>query len=79
MGQNSLLRYTLHPLAKQKRISPSALVNEVYLKREEGSGTRKLMQYFFVSNDIDSPRGHVVGGNESIKQSVMAGLGIAYH
>ncbi len=73
-----LIAHPQHPLAKQKGISPSDIANEIFLKREDGSGTRKLMNYFLSSNDIDSPRGHVVGGNESIKQSVMAGLGIAF-
>ncbi len=73
-----IIAHPQHPLAGQQRISPADIAGEVFLMREEGSGTRKLMQYFFASNDIHTPRGHVVGGNESIKQSVMAGLGIAF-
>lgn len=73
-----LIAHPQHPLAKHKGISPSDIANEIFLKREDGSGTRKLMHYFLASNDIESARGHVVGGNESIKQSVMAGLGIAF-
>jgi LysR family transcriptional regulator for metE and metH len=73
-----IVAHPQHPLVGQKRISPADLAGEVFLQREEGSGTRKLMHYFFASNDIVSPRGNVVGGNESIKQSVMAGLGIAF-
>ena len=73
-----IIAHPQHPLAGAKRISPVDIAGEVFLMREEGSGTRKLMHYFFTSNDILSPRGHVVGGNESIKQSVMAGLGIAF-
>lgn len=67
-----------HPLAQKSNISPRALTNELFLCREEGSGTRELMKHFLDNNEVESPRCHLIGGNESIKQSVMAGLGIAF-
>lgn len=68
-----------HPLAKRKLLAPSDLAGERFLCREHGSGTRLLMDKFLARV---SPRHALdvveMGTNETIKQSVMAGLGIAF-
>lgn len=68
-----------HPMAGKKHIAPSDLVGERFLSREQGSGTRLLMEKFLARVSA-RPTLDVVdmGTNETIKQSVMAGLGIAF-
>lgn len=67
-----------HPLVGACDISPDALLAQTFLTRELGSGTRILMERFLdrfgggrVYEQIE------MGSNETIKQAVMAGLGIA--
>lgn len=67
-----------HPLAAVTRIDPAALLRETFLAREEGSGTRILMTRFLDRIGEGKPvRTTEMGTNETIKQAVMAGLGIA--
>ncbi len=67
-----------HPLAQRKQITPALLSEETFIIREPGSGTRATMERFFADVGV-TPR-HVIEmvGNETIKQAVMAGLGIAF-
>ncbi|MGA2551337.1 MAG: LysR family transcriptional regulator [Burkholderiaceae bacterium] len=67
-----------HPLASRRRLPVSALRDEVFLVREPGSGTRSAMQKFFEERDIEVLVGMEMASNESIKQAVMAGLGISF-
>jgi LysR family transcriptional regulator for metE and metH len=64
-----------HPLVRRRAIPPGALAGETFLLRENGSGTRDLMRRLFGA-EIDGPRMEI-GSNETIKQAVMAGMGIA--
>ena len=67
-----------HPLAAVTRVDPEALLRETFLAREEGSGTRILMSRFLDRIGEGRPvRTSEMGTNETIKQAVMAGLGIA--
>lgn len=67
-----------HPLAGRKQVAAKLLNDETFLIREPGSGTRATMERFFADAGI-APR-HVLEmvGNETIKQAVMAGLGLAF-
>ncbi len=66
-----------HPLAHRKRIDLKDLAEETFLLREQGSGTRLLMQRLFSDAGLSPNLGMEMGSNETIKQAVMAGLGIA--
>ena len=67
-----------HPLAGRRRISKRVLARERLLIREEGSGTRAALETFFEGLQVNgTPTGMEIGSNETIKQAVMAGLGIA--
>jgi LysR family transcriptional regulator for metE and metH len=66
-----------HPLANRKRLPFSALASEKFLLREQGSGTRLLMRRLFADAGLNPDLGLELGGNETIKQAVMAGLGVA--
>ncbi len=67
-----------HPLAGKPGIPAHLLAAETFLVRELGSGTRQLMERFFVKAGISPKYGMVIASNETIKQSVIAGLGIAF-
>jgi DNA-binding transcriptional LysR family regulator len=43
--------------------------------REQGSGTRYVMEKFIESNQLTVPKKMVLTGNEAVKQAVLAGLG----
>jgi DNA-binding transcriptional LysR family regulator len=68
-----------HPLAAKRGIAKAEIATERFLIREPGSGTRISLEIFFA----DLPEkledlGTEMGSNETIKQAVMAGLGIAF-
>ncbi|MCF3974242.1 LysR family regulator CbbR [Paracoccus salsus] len=67
-----------HPLARQDPVTPGDLLAQTFLSREEGSGTRILMTRFLDRIGEGIPwRAVEMGTNETIKQAVIAGLGIA--
>ena len=66
-----------HPLVGQKNIPIKSLAQERFLSREQGSGTRTLMNRLFAGVGIEPPIGMEIGSNETINQAVIAGLGVA--
>ena len=66
----------LHSLARAKKIQPRQLANETFLLREQGSGTRGVVERFFSSHKLALPVHMAMDTNEAIKQSVQAGIGI---
>jgi DNA-binding transcriptional LysR family regulator len=67
-----------HLLAgRRRRVELATLANENFLMREPGSGTRTLMERLFVEHKLAPRTGAEFGSNETIKQAVMAGMGIA--
>ena len=66
-----------HPLAQRANLSLVDFANETFVLREQGSGTRTLMEELFRTADFNPKLGMQFGSNETIKQAVMAGLGIA--
>jgi LysR family transcriptional regulator for metE and metH len=67
-----------HALAQRRRLAASVLADETFLVREPGSGTRNLMERFFAESKVAPRIGMEMASNETIKQAVMAGLGIAF-
>ncbi len=67
-----------HPLARRRSVPLSALAEETFLVREPGSGTRAAMERFFAGHRIDVRVGMTLDSNETIKQAVMAGMGLAF-
>ncbi|RJF86406.1 LysR family transcriptional regulator [Oleomonas cavernae] len=67
-----------HPLAGQRDIPARLLAEETFLVREPGSGTRGLMERFFAKMRIDPPIAMQIDSNETIKQAVIACLGISF-
>ncbi|MFA7268436.1 MAG: LysR family transcriptional regulator [Sterolibacterium sp.] len=67
-----------HALAARRRIAPTALGQETFLIREPGSGTRSAMERFFAEQEVSLAHTFEMSSNETIKQAVMAGMGIAF-
>ena len=67
-----------HALVGREGLTKADLAKEVFILREEGSGTRGVFDYFF--GDVPTGRPRIkfeIGSNETIKQAVMAGLGLS--
>src|SRR5512138_269278 len=67
-----------HPLARRRRVEVEALASETFLVREVGSGTRTAMERFFQERGVALRVGMEMPSNETIKQAVMAGLGLSF-
>jgi DNA-binding transcriptional LysR family regulator len=67
-----------HMLSNKKRIAVADLASESFITREIGSGTRMLMEQFFQKSGLKPKIGMEMDSNETIKQAVIAGLGIAF-
>ncbi len=66
-----------HPLARKRRIAFEALMDEVWLVREEGSGTRLALDRFLDERGLSPRERLVLSSNSAIKQAAIAGLGVA--
>jgi LysR family transcriptional regulator, low CO2-responsive transcriptional regulator len=66
-----------HRLARRRGISLKEVAREAFLLREPGSGTRTLMLGLFAAIDQSIGPRTEIGSNETIKQAVMAGMGVA--
>ncbi len=67
-----------HPLTKKRRVSPEDVFAETLLIREPGSGTRGALERFQEEHHLHAQTTIELGSNETIKQAVMAGLGLAF-
>lgn len=66
-----------HPLAAETDISIERLADEVFVMREEGSGTRQAMERFFSERGLSIRHGMQMTRNEAVKQAVRSGLGLS--
>ncbi len=67
-----------HPLAKEKNIPFARIAEEPFLMREQGSGSRMVINDLFAHAGLTPKVRMELSANESIKEAVMAGLGIAF-
>jgi DNA-binding transcriptional LysR family regulator len=67
-----------HPLAARRRILVETIARETFIVREPGSGTRLAMQNFFDERRVPCKVGMEMASNETIKQAVMAGMGVSF-
>jgi LysR family transcriptional regulator, low CO2-responsive transcriptional regulator len=67
-----------HPLAGQRRIAIDRVAKETFIVREPGSGTRLAMQQFFEERRLTFRVAMEMASNETIKQAVMAGMGVSF-
>ena len=69
-----------HTLAGRGKVSLEEISEYPFISREEGSGTREVMEDYFKEHDVDISNLNVamqLGNPESIKSAVEAGLGVA--
>ena len=65
-----------HPLSLRNQLTPLDLEHEPFIVREAGSGTRIAMDRYFLDAGVTIHPVMEADSNETIKQSVMAGIGI---
>ncbi len=66
-----------HILAGQSLVTLARLAEEVFLQREEGSGTRAAVEEVFEIAGVPLKVGMVLGNVEAIKRAVAANLGVS--
>jgi len=66
-----------HPLASERSIPLQRLLEERFLVREPGSGTRQTVDRLFAAEGLQIQPYMELGSSEAIKQGVMAGLGLS--
>ncbi|MGD0885579.1 MAG: selenium metabolism-associated LysR family transcriptional regulator [Thermodesulfovibrionales bacterium] len=70
----------LHPWAKHKEVSIFDLAKEPFILREDGSGTRQIIEKYLNKHGIstnDMKVSLVLGSTEAIKEAVESGIGIS--
>ena len=67
-----------HRLARLDEVRIEQLAEEMFVIRESGSGARISMEAFFREAHIRPPILMQMSSNETIKQAVMAGMGLAF-
>jgi DNA-binding transcriptional LysR family regulator len=67
-----------HPLSRRRGASLALLAEHEFVVREQGSGTRQLMERVFAEHGIAPPIAMEMPSNETIKQAVMAGMGLSF-
>lgn len=67
-----------HPLSKKRRISWEALKDEPFIFREPNSATRQFFEHLLQAQSLQVKVSMELSGNETIKQAVMAGMGISF-
>ena len=66
-----------HPLCAETAIAPARLAREPFILREPGSGTRQVTERYFAEHGLRPATRMTLGSDETIKQAVAAGLGLA--
>jgi DNA-binding transcriptional LysR family regulator len=67
-----------HPLSLRRGLRPEDLSGQPFIIREAGSGTRDAMDRFFADHDVKVRQVMEADSNETIKQAVMAGIGLGF-
>ena len=70
----------LHPWAKRKEVSIYDVTKEPFILREEGSGTRQIIEKYFNKHGInphDLKASMMLGSTVAIKEAVEIGMGIS--
>lgn len=66
-----------HRLAGRRRINVDEIINEPFIMREQGSGTRKLLELVLALRGIELPPATAtLGSTTAVKEAVIGGLGV---
>lgn len=69
-----------HPWAKRKEVSIHEVAKEQFILREEGSGTRQVIEKYLLKRGITVQSmkiGSIIGSTEAIKEAVENGIGVS--
>ena len=66
-----------HRLAARRKVPVRELLEEPFIAREPGSGTRSLTDALFAKHRVPFAPALVMSSNETIKQAVMAGMAVS--
>ncbi len=67
-----------HPLSRRRHAPMAILNDQEFVVREIGSGTRQAMERLFSEHSIKPQIVMEMPSNETIKQAVMAGMGLSF-
>lgn len=67
-----------HPLMREGTLAPTQLRDQPFMMREPGSGTRAALEQFLDKHHSSVQPAMEMDSNETIKQAVMAGMGISF-
>lgn len=77
MHPHVLVTSVEHPFAHAEKVPAAALLNEGFIVREPGSGTRAALDEYMRAHHMTPRVVMQMSSNEAIKQAVMAGMGIS--
>ncbi len=66
-----------HRLAREESVAVAELAEEVFILREQGSGTREIMEEELGRVHVSLKKAMELGSTEAIKQAVAANLGVS--
>lgn len=66
-----------HRLAREESVAVAELAEEVFILREQGSGTREIMEEELGRVHVSLKKAMELGSTEAIKQAVTANLGVS--
>ncbi len=64
-------------IAEEIKKNKKSLDNKPFIYREQGSGTRQMMEKFISNNKFHNKKKIELTSNEAVKQAVIAGIGIS--
>lgn len=67
-----------HPLSRRRKAPLSIVKDQYFVVRESGSGTRQAMERLFAEHKLKPPIVMEMPSNETVKQAVMAGMGLSF-
>ena len=67
-----------HPLVGRRGIAWRDLRDEPFIFRETGSATRQFLEHLLLSQSLNVNVTIELAGNETVKQALMAGMGISF-
>jgi DNA-binding transcriptional LysR family regulator len=67
-----------HPLTTRRKLQWADLNDEPFIFRERGSATRQFLEHLLASQSLRVKVGIELAGNETVKQAVMAGMGLTF-
>jgi DNA-binding transcriptional LysR family regulator len=77
MHPHVLVTATTHRFARLEEVPARALLEEGFIIREPGSGTRAALDEYLAAHHITPRIAMQMSSNEAIKQAVMSGMGVA--